>query len=94
MCGGRDLKIAIRAIGFSTTTQLLDLRRLPEFLANSKMNVVSHSHYTQTPCGFLLVPQFKMTLNGRHNYITTIQAKSQDALVHFQTMHFTQRFER
>jgi hypothetical protein len=81
MCGGKDLKIAIRENGFSTTTELLDLRRLPEFLANSKMNVVSHPHYLQTPCGFLLVPQFKMTLNGRHNCITTIQAKSRDALV-------------
>jgi hypothetical protein len=61
MCGGKDLKIVIRGIGFSTTMQLLDVRRLPEFLANSKMNVVSHPHYTQTPCAFLLVPQFKMT---------------------------------
>jgi len=61
MCGVKDLKIVIRGIGFSTTTPLLDLRRFPEFLANSKMNVVSHPHYTQTPCAFLLVPQYKMT---------------------------------
>jgi hypothetical protein len=61
MCGGKNLKIVIRRIGFSTTTQLLDIRRLPEFLANSKMNVVSHPRYTQTPRAFLLVPQFKMT---------------------------------
>jgi hypothetical protein len=81
MCCGKDLKIAVRGTGFSTTTQLLDLCRLPEFLANSKMNVVSHLHYLQTPRGFLLVPQFQMTLNGRHNCITTIQAKSRDALL-------------
>jgi len=81
MCGEKNLKIAVRGTGFSTTTQLLDLRRLTEFLANSKMNVVSHPHYLQTPRGFLLVPQFKMTLNGRHNCITTIQAKSRDVLV-------------
>lgn len=94
----RQTKSRLQRIGFYTRTShlLLLICLYMNFCGGrNKMIVLPNASYWSHLVLWWIqfFPELKMALKGRFNDITTIQAKSQEAPVQFQTVHFPECFE-